>query len=340
MVSESTSLRGAGTMYLGSCFCAILCLGIAAFLAYHHAAYFTDVESAPFVDTHHYLLIGHNVLRHGEFSRSTKPPFVPDSLRTPVYPLFIGALNALGGGWAIYGVQVLLQITSCGLLYLLVGRLFGPKAALWASALFGCDVALAINAFVPMTECLFLFLLLLALQLTLPTGAELAEKSQWPWWRTVAGGVVLGLTILTRPAALYLPLVIAASILVWGLRRKRFWRTLCLAVLFLVTAWTPVAGWILRNAVVCGFPRLTSVEGTELAYSTAAGVYQVRYGISLNQARARIAEEYHITPHREAMNAHCSNRPIAQIDAENRARSSARREGAWRRPCSASPARR
>jgi hypothetical protein len=54
----------------------------------HNLAYpFPLIEN----DAREYYQIAINLVQRNAFSRSKEPPFEPDSLRTPVYPLFLAA---------------------------------------------------------------------------------------------------------------------------------------------------------------------------------------------------------------------------------------------------------
>ena len=44
-------------------------------------------------DAVHYVLLGHNLLLHGAYSRCESPPYISDMLRTPGYPV------AIAGSW-------------------------------------------------------------------------------------------------------------------------------------------------------------------------------------------------------------------------------------------------
>src|SRR6185369_10322903 len=131
----------------------IVCLGLNftlfAGIALRNPHYLVNYQLAGNPDSLHYVLIGHNVFTEGAYSRSVGPPFVPDMLRTPVYPLFAGGLELLGRAAAIYFVQVLLHAGSCVLLFVLVRRYFGARPAFWASLFLASDLALIATNFEP-----------------------------------------------------------------------------------------------------------------------------------------------------------------------------------------------
>src|SRR5579864_2454764 len=185
----------------------VICLSVSAAIfagiAALRPAYLREVSLSDSPDARQYVLLGRNLLLRGHFSRSNTPPYAPDMVRTPVYPLFAGGLDIAGGAEAIYLAQCLLHAGSCLLLFLIVNRYFGKLAALCASLLFATDLMLAISNFEAMTEPLFVFLSLASACYLLPGLQPGPAAHTWPY-RVCAGGLLLSLAILTRPAALYL----------------------------------------------------------------------------------------------------------------------------------------
>ena len=80
-----------------------LCFGINAAIfagiAIKNPEYLLDYRLNSNPDAVHYVLIGRNMLLHGQFSRSEGAPYAPDMLRTPIYPLFSGRLDVIGSHW-------------------------------------------------------------------------------------------------------------------------------------------------------------------------------------------------------------------------------------------------
>ena len=142
----------------------LVCFGINSALfagiALNQREYFLDYKLNNNPDAVHYVLEGRNTLLQGQFSRSLAPPFVPDMVRTPVYPVFAGALDLCGKALAIYLVQALLQVAACVVIYKFVERHFGARAAFFASLFLATDLMWAISNFEAMSEPLFVLLLL------------------------------------------------------------------------------------------------------------------------------------------------------------------------------------
>jgi 4-amino-4-deoxy-L-arabinose transferase-like glycosyltransferase len=293
-------------------------LALYAGVAWQRPAYLTDYRLCNNPDATHYVLIGHNLLCHGHYSRSDGPPYVPDMLRTPVYPLFAGGLEWLGHAGAIYLAQAALHAGSCVLLFLLVRGLFGVRPAVWASLFLATDLVLVISNFEAMSEPLFVFLILASALCLLPVRVLNDDSRPMTVRRLLGGGVLLGLAILTRPAALYLLVIYAAWYLVGGWKKKHLANGICQAACFVAPVLVLVGLWIGRNALVFSLPRLTTVDTHNLVYFVGAGAYQVRHGVSLEEAQAMIEREFDIPPYKVVQNQHHSGRSVAELHAQVR----------------------
>jgi 4-amino-4-deoxy-L-arabinose transferase-like glycosyltransferase len=311
--------RGLRSALPAAFICLAINLAIFAGIAVQRPDYLHDYRENGNPDAVHYVLLGRNFWLDGHYSRCAQPPYVPDILRTPVYPLFAGGLDILGGPAAIYLGQVTLHVFSCVLLYLLVRPPFGERAAFWASMFLATDLMLAVTNFEAMSEGLFLFLLLAAAVCTLPVLANLGKAEKGTMGRLLGGGTLLGLAILTRPAALYLPLVFLAWFLSLGLSRGCLGPACRTALAFLVPSVLLVGAWVARNQAVFGVARLTTVDAQNTVYFFGAGAYQVRHDVSLEEAQQMIAHDYRIVPYEVVQNHWVSGRSVAAMDAELRA---------------------
>ena len=296
--------------------CLSLNLVIACLILVYQPRYFVDQTLITDSDARHYLLLGTNMMEHGSFSRCREAPFRPDLFRTPMYPLFVGVLDYAGGLAAIYLFQVLLHAGSCACVMLLAHRTLGNRAALWAGILFAVDPVLAVYNFMPMSESLALFFLTAAAALAIPVIVSL-EKVQPAWrYRMLGSGFLLGLCILTRPAALCVPLILSLACLAIGFVRRCRLHSLIACGMLLLPVIALTGTWVARNALVFSVPKLTSNDSSLLVYFTAAGAYELRYGLSLKEAQAKIANEFGIATYGQAANAHTVNRSEAEIERE------------------------
>ena len=65
-----------------------------------------------------------------------------------------------------------------------------------------------------------------------------------------------------------------------------------------------------------GIPRVTNVDSNNLVYFVGAGAYQVRHGITLEEAQDQIAREFHLVPYIVTQNPWMTDRPLKDVDRE------------------------
>ena len=174
----------------------------------------------------------------------------------PLYPLVLAGGAALGPDPAT--VARWLNALLCGANVLLVGLiLLAVTRARWLAVLGAFAMAampdsLHVHAMI-WTEPLFVLLVMLALWLLSGYARRPARSC------LVAAAVVSALAVLTRYAGL--SLIAAGTVFVLAAAHGRSWRRLADAVLFAAVACVPLAGWMLRNALVAG-----SAAGRTLGY--------------------------------------------------------------------------
>jgi hypothetical protein len=288
------------------------------YLSAERPEYFSHYRLNPNPDATDYVRLGQNVITAGHFSRCNSPPFVPDLLRTPVYPIFAGGLHLVGGPRAIYFVQSLLAMLSCWLVVKLTRPIFGDRAAFWASLLFAGDLTLAIANFEAMSEPLYLLLNLGGTVCLLPvlTGA-LAGHLRWA--RLLGGGGLLGIATLTRPVGLYLVVVFAGLLIARALWYRATMRGMIQSTLLLTAFGMPVGAWIARNSIVFSVPHLTNADAIMLVYFSGAGAYEIEHGLTLEQAQRRVESEYALPSPRLTNNHWLSAQPVGEMDSQLRA---------------------
>jgi 4-amino-4-deoxy-L-arabinose transferase-like glycosyltransferase len=267
-----------------------------------------------------YVRLGRNLVLRGCYSRCIEPPYVPDVLRTPVYPIFVGVLDALGGAGAIYIVQAALQAGSCVLLYQIVQRRFGTRPAIFASLFLATDLMVTVSNFEAMSEPLFSFLVLAAIATLGPWSARpSSEPDGRRTLRYLIGGFLLALATLTRPVGLYLiPLFALQPILGLAAERRRSLSPLLGLLAFLAGSLVPVGLWMTRNSLLFGIPRLTTVDTQNVVYFFGSGAYQLCHGSSLQAAQSEIAAEFAIPPYEVLQNPWIQNESVSAMDAQVR----------------------
>jgi 4-amino-4-deoxy-L-arabinose transferase-like glycosyltransferase len=266
-------------------------------------------------DARQYVLLGRNIFLYGAYSRNSEPPFVADIFRTPGYPVVAGGLDLIGGAALIYGVQAILHIGLCAVVWALAGTLFGERVACAAAflvAIYPTLLALNVQA---MSEMLFLFLLalsVLALTATLNPCQKQARRLD------VIAGVLLGLAILVRPAGLYLPILIASFLAIAGVRAHGFARAASRTVIFLLGVAVCLAPWIARNYATFGVATLTTNDTVVMIHFTGAGAYQIHHNVDRETASAMIAREFNIHTPDDMWNYHLKGLSPVEMDLQAR----------------------
>lgn len=237
-------------------------------------------------DGHEYWQIAGNIIQYRTFSSRPAPPLTPDFDRTPVTPLFLAALRL--SGLKIPGivlVQILVGTLSCLLTAFLTFKMTERgDAALFAGSLVVLDIPSVSMANLLFSETLFTLLLLGS------AGAFITSLREGnPSYVLPASGVLLGLAILCRPIALFLPLFWAALLLV--VRRERGALRMRKVFLFLLACFVTILPWMLRNHSHSGYLILSTIGYKDLYGYRAAAIRAEAEGISLSEARTRLFEE-------------------------------------------------
>ena len=204
-------------------------------------------DSATYLRPAHMLLGGHGF--------ATKPGVV-ETLRTPVYPIFlIPFVAASHSSVPIVFTQHLIVAGLTAAIWLFVLRRTGNRLiAFVAGLLFAVDTPTIHYANKVLTETLFTALLFLAFILALRRR------------HLVILGLLLGVLTLTRPVAIAYFVVVAIFLFVDGERRRTIAAFVIAAVIL------PLA-WAARNRIETGVFTVSTVASSNfLAYRAAAAV--------------------------------------------------------------------
>ena len=226
-------------------------------------------------DCGEFYRLAQNLVTHRVFSTRASEPLDPDTWRTPGYPVFLAlAISILGDSpTSLVVVQQALSILNILLLFLIARTWMSERRALLTSILFLIEPYHLFYSLWLLSTTLFVTFLLLAWltwQRTLSTG-----RSSW----TVCLGLVTGLTILIRPAALLVPPALAVGLFIAAVAKRRAgseptrsavsWTAV---PIFAIACFAPVCGWMLRNQAVAGHFALSDQGGVVLAYFKSAEV--------------------------------------------------------------------
>ena len=259
------------------------------FIGVSRPAYLQQYNTNSNPDAHHYVLLGENFWSKGVYSRESGPPYRPDINRTPVYPLLAGGIQVVFEAiWPLYALQCAFGLATAVFVYLIGIKLYGRTLGLWAALLYALDPMMAILNFEAMSEVLFVLLSTATMvSWVRATTDDVSERLSVLRYALV--GLLTGISILTRPTALYLPVALIIIEVILRLVRNDRQRSLAPLTL-MVVAYVVAIPWAVRNQMVFGVPRLTAIDSLILFYYVAAGAYQVQFGIDkfeIAQTRSR-----------------------------------------------------
>ena len=208
--------------------------------------------------------------------------------RPPMYPLFLrGIFEVFGWHYAAVVVaQIVISVATVGLVYWLAGLLLPGRLPFVAAFLLAIDPASIVFANQLMTETVFAFLLTLALCLLV------TSMQRWQATGAALAGLLLGGAVLTRPVALYLPLLLLSAVIAVSRGRRR--ASLVLAAALLAGFAVPAGGWLWRNHHTTGVATISTIEGYNMWHYRAVGAL-VESGQKPWDARAFV--EAQLAPH-------------------------------------------
>ncbi len=241
------------------------------------------VQAIP--DGNEYRTLARNLARHAAFSLSAEPPYRPDVLRTPVYPLFLAPFFGLAANPLIAIVIVQLVLSALlvwGLFRLALELGLAPRPALLAALLCSLSLNLSFLAAKLVTETLFTLLLVITVLLA----------NRFRQFRRVrdlaAAGACCGLLVLTRPIALAFPLLLFAYVLFLMRREYRLWPR---ALILPACASLVVLPWVLRNGKATGRYVVSTAGEHNLVLYNAATAISAERGVTLVEARDLMRDE-------------------------------------------------
>ncbi len=230
---------------------ALLVLGLIIRVGY----ILTLENSVYWEDETDYMRLSESIVTGNGF---VNPDGQPTAFRAPGYPVFLAALNVVGikGILPIRIAQAFISVLTLFLLYLLACRIFNPVAGI---------VSLGLGAVYPyfifisgtvLATVLYSFLLVLFAYIF---HIALSEKNKW---MLLLSGIVLGLTILTRSAAL----VILGVIFLWLFITFRKDLKIFAGYSLLLTGacLIVISPWIVRNYTKLNVANISSNGGRNL----------------------------------------------------------------------------
>ena len=203
------------------------------------------ISRTPQLDSSAYVGWAGALVNNGSFW-----PVYPE--HSPGYPIFLSVVLAAVDGslTAARIVQSILGAIGCVLIARVAARTLTPHAFLPAGLLLALYGPLIYIDTALLAESLFIFLLILGLELAAPATGRM---------RAFAAGLVLGLATIVRPTAL--AVVVAFAIVLLLTRIKRRVTGLQLAASFAVGALVVIAPVVVKNWRVTGIPMVQAYGG-------------------------------------------------------------------------------
>ena len=245
------------------------------------------------VDAQGYDLLAQNLGAGHGFSLQNSPPYQPDGLRTPLYPVFVASIYALIGEHpiAVAISQAILESVTALIVGAVAAALLGKRAGVAAAIIYALTPVQWRYTSALLPEVLLAFLVALSVWLltrTLVTDRQLAHRhvaanlrsadSNIPSERSTLGrdalipiavacGAVAGLAALTKPNAAALALILATGAIL-ALRSNRR-KAVAVAGAIILAAVAVTGPWLIRNWATFGRPFLSNTGMGYIARVTA-----------------------------------------------------------------------
>jgi len=322
----------------------IFVLGLSMRWAY--ALSFPALVQLEDVDARGYQALALNTLTGHGFSLNTDPPYVPDAIRTPAYPLFIAFIYLVGGRDPLHValVQGLLDSGTALVLIGLTARLTGrPRLGFIAGGLYALNPIAWRFCNELLTEIPLAFILTLMLW----AFGRYLENRKTGW--LAFGGALTGLALLIKPNVILLPFILGVATILSSLHRgltpsltlphrevQRWGRAgwgpsrLWVAALPIGVALILVFPWMARNRIVFGRWFLSQAFESNLARVSAVATlahaqgervapwtprWEAIYSGLILQAQARYGPAFISTP-QTAMEADQALLQLAAVSAD------------------------
>jgi len=191
-------------------------------------------------DTIRYDKLAWNLAQGNGYSACNEPPYIKDSYRPPLYPLFLASIYRIFGHnqLPVRIIQGLVDTLSCFIFYLIARRVFGYRIGL---------ISLLLVVFFPFTiyyvgavQTETVFTLLMATIILIALIAF--ESNDWKWPLLV--GLIIGITTLCRTTTLALPVFLFISFFVTHDNKRTAVMKTAYVIIGTILAISP---WTIRN---------------------------------------------------------------------------------------------
>jgi hypothetical protein len=281
------------------------------------------------VDAWGYHRLALNLDMGNGFSLRREAPFVPDSIRTPLYPAFLWLIRQLLGPAPRLAALIQAMIDGCttALTWWLATRLGGRRAGRIAALFYALNSTQIRYTNELLTETLLSLLLALSTCVLVKYVLAVSASSRGetctahlPKTKLVVAALLCGLAILCKPNVLFLPLIwLLALVLVHWQCWQRALADTALMIASIAVVLTP---WIARNYLVFGRSFLsTAFEGNISRVSAPATLLAVsgQYANPWSEEwEARFGEIVTVAAERYDWSKPWESLSAGELDAHNR----------------------
>ncbi len=230
-------------------------------------------------DSPMYIELASNLLENHVFSMSPTPPYVPHVFRTPGYPAFLAAFQYFGleNSYWIVLAQELIYAVTIAIFYYFGKGLFDKNIIRGGLIFLLLDPSGFAYPKILLTEVLFLPFLILGILLI---GHYLKQNNTR---YLLVAGLVMGLGAIVRPGIIYLPLVIAITLIAFDFRNKKKWLHAGMLVLVFTIIFSP---WLIRNYYHFGKVFTSGIQSYTIANYHVPMVWELFKGLPQSKSQA------------------------------------------------------
>ena len=216
-----------------------------------------------------YLSLAKNLLNRHQFILYDQPDILPQSFRTPLYPLFVaGCLAITSKLWFISVIQILITCFNVFLIYKISLLFLNKKWALVPSILFILNPFVLYSSVIIMSEVLFLLFFLLSIYYLISYLKNQDYKKIIPIF------LFLAISTLIRPVSYYLLVVFLIAIIIILIKQKINYKKIAITLVLAILSWAIIiTPWMYRNYKIFNSFSLASVQNYNLYFYNARLLY-------------------------------------------------------------------
>ncbi len=187
-----------------------------------------------------------------------------NACRTPGYPVFVALIYSISNGsvWLVLFVQILLNLFSVYLVFIIARSIFTEKIAFLSALLFAIDINQAFYNVTLYTETLFVTMFLSSILFLCKALKENTLLS------VLISALFLGVATLVRPITFLFPVIAVFSILV--LTSLKLKTKLIYSLIFVTTFYIIISPWLIHNYSKFGEAKLSTLPEYNLLFYYAA----------------------------------------------------------------------